>query len=142
VIKSHNGLQAKILCVIKNPVSKSVELVQLKSGLKITPWHPIRLNGVWTFPKDVGNSTKENLSCDTVYNFVLDKGHVVFVNDVECVTLGHGFKGDVVSHPYFGTNLVIRDLQKMKGWNEGCVKVDSKHIVRDHKTGLICQLQH
>jgi len=144
LIKSLHGLEAKILCVIKNPVSKNhVEMVQLKGGLKITPWHPIRLNGVWTFPKEVANylSTKESLPCDTVYNFVLDKGHVVFVNDVECVTLGHGFEGDVVSHPYFGTNLVIRDLKKMKGWNEGCVEVDSKCIVRDPKNDLICQLR-
>ena len=33
------------------------------------------------------------------------------VNDVECATLGHGFKGSsVIEHDYLGTEAIIQDL--------------------------------
>jgi len=62
----------------------------------------------------------------------------MLINGVECVTLGHNFQEDVVSHPYFGSQKVIRDLQKMRGWSNGVVRFTSGCVVRDPTTLLIC----
>lgn len=47
---------------------------------------------------------------EAIYNFVLDKNHTIIINGEVCCTLGHYFKGEVIEHPYFGTDLVIKDL--------------------------------
>jgi hypothetical protein len=41
----------------------------------------------------------------------------MMVNNICCASLGHGFKGKVIEHPYFGTEKIIRDLEKLKGWD-------------------------
>jgi hypothetical protein len=38
-----------------------------------------------------------------VYNFVLDKSHIVLVDGVECVTWGHELTEEGVQHAYYGT---------------------------------------
>ena len=42
---------AKVVCVLKT-VSKDgyQELCKFENGLIITPWHPLKHNGTWTFP--------------------------------------------------------------------------------------------
>jgi hypothetical protein len=111
---------AIVRCVVKIYGKKSV--VCFDNGLVITPSHPIRVNGEWAYPK---NQTSEHHFdwCNTVYNFVLDRHHVVLVNRVECVTWGHGFTGDVVEHAFYGTHQVIDTLSRLPGWNEGYVHV-------------------
>lgn len=59
------------------------------------------------------------ISCDFVYNFLLDSCHSMLINGVICSTLGHGFKGINVEHPYFGTNKIVEDIKKLKGWELG-----------------------
>jgi hypothetical protein len=49
----------------------------------------------------------------------------------------------VVSHPYFGTQVVVDDLRKMRGFAQGCVELfpaacGGKTMVRDEKSGLVC----
>lgn len=53
--------------------------------------------------------------CPYVYTFVLSSQHIMIINDVECVTLGHDFDDDVVRHGYFGTQAIIEDLKKLEG---------------------------
>lgn len=69
-------------------------MVRFHNGLIITNYHPIIYKGEWKFPVDVKPS--EKIFIDKYYNFVLENGHVMIVNDTECVTLGHGFKGPVI----------------------------------------------
>lgn len=50
--------------------------------------------------------------------------------------------GDVVGHPYFGTQCVVDDLRKMRGFESGCVELfpsvcGGKSMVRDEKTGMV-----
>lgn len=52
------------------------------------------------------------MPCECVYNFVLEKGHTMEINGVYCVTFGHGFKGEKVAHPYFGTERIVDDLKE------------------------------
>jgi len=132
---------AKVICLIKNNISNGkLDLVHM-NGFKLTPYHPIKINNKWSFPIDHGKLIYT--SCDAVYNLVLDKTHIISINGFECVTLAHGFNDDeVLKHPYFGTNLVIEDLQKIPGWNSGFVELDDNCSIRDLVTGLIVGLQH
>jgi len=123
-----------------------IELVVFEeNGLRITAWHPILRNNLWIFPQDCLDNKKvtlEKFYCDFVYNFVLDDGHVICINNIECVTLGHSFDdNDVVKHPFFGSPLVIEHLQRFTGWSAGLIEISSSSIIRHHKSGLICGLQ-
>ena len=55
------------------------------------------------------------LPCQHFYTVVLSRGHVITVNGVACITLGHGFQHPKLRHPRFGTERVIKDLQQDPG---------------------------
>jgi hypothetical protein len=135
VIKSTNG-PAKVICVVKTRCFRgTTSLVTLKDGLQITPYHPIRVENTWQFPCAV--STPQNRLCDAVYSFALDSSHIVNINGVDCVTLGHNFTDDkVVSHPFFGSQRVLEALKSMPGWTNGKIVFDAGCIVKDATTGL------
>jgi hypothetical protein len=116
----------------------------MDGGLVITPWHPVRLHSKWIFPCEVSGARVINeRPCTAYYSFVLDCNHSVFINDVECVTLGHGFSDEVVRHAYFGTSAVLVDLAAMDGWAVGLIHLREGCCLRDPQTGLICKLvQH
>ena len=137
VLRSSEGKTAKVQClVITATINHKSFMVSLEGGLKITPWHPVRLNGCFEFPINLGPVTK--VACEEVYNLVMEDNHIVTVNGVECVTLGHGFKeNSVVRHGYFGTAAVIEDLSQATGWKEGRVELMSEWVHRDEETGLI-----
>jgi len=127
---------AKVLCVVKTIcVGGQTQLVQLPGGLKVTPWHPVRDEGTWKFPGEMKDA--EYLSCPAVFSFALDRNHVMVINDIECVTLGHGFEGRVVGHPFFGTQAVIKNLKKMTGWATGMIVLRAGCLMRDLKTGFV-----
>ena len=46
--------------------------------------------------------------------------HVLLVGGAACVTLGHGLRGDVVGHSYWG-GAVLADLSRQPGWTQGFV---------------------
>lgn len=123
-------------CVVKTLCAGgSTQLVHLPGGLKITPWHPIHLSGEWKYPADV--EVPVYSECDAVYSFLLDSVHMVEINGIQCVTLGHSFKGKTVAHDYFGTQAVVNDLATMSGWNRGLILFRAGCIVRNDE-GLAC----
>jgi len=131
-IMSTNGVPAKVSCVVKyNCYGNKIQLVEIKGGLLITPWHPVKIDNKWQFPTYLGKITEK--SCPAVYNFVLETKHIIIINGVECVTLGHQFEEEVVQHSYFGTNRIIIDLQKLDGWKLGFIELTKDSIVRDKK---------
>ncbi|CAF1510461.1 unnamed protein product [Adineta ricciae] len=117
------------------------QFILFDGGLMITPWHPVRLDGVhWTFPYSLPSSELTTMPCEAVYSFVLSgEGHTIWVNDVECVTLGHGLQDDIVRHNYYGSERVIEDLRKLDGEQkcDGMVEIESKWIMRNKRTGLV-----
>eukprot|EP01130_Rhizamoeba_saxonica_P002217 TRINITY_DN12067_c0_g1_i1.p1 TRINITY_DN12067_c0_g1~~TRINITY_DN12067_c0_g1_i1.p1 ORF type:complete len:757 (-),score=186.65 TRINITY_DN12067_c0_g1_i1:30-2300(-) len=130
---------AKVLCIVKTVfASGETELVELDDGLKVTPWHPIRINGKWKFPRDL--KAPKLVDCDAVYSFLLDGGHVMMINGYECVSLAHQFKGNVVEHSYFGTIKIKEDLQKLVGWDNGEVVLKPGCLVRDPVSQIACGL--
>jgi len=134
-----NGQAAKISCVVKTVCQDNqAQLVKFDNGLKITAWHPIRLEGKFYFPCSVEQAFEyEFFECDAVYNFVMESGHLMTVNGVECVTLAHGFQEDVVRHEYYGTSAILEDLKRMEGWENGLVLLSSGDMKRDLKSGMV-----
>jgi hypothetical protein len=116
-------------------IARSQPMTQI-GELCITPWHPIRTaDGVWKFPADVASYTSRLVN--VVHNFVLDRDHIVLVGGIECCTLGHGFKGDVIEHAYFG-DAVLKDLRvKAEGADSGHVCYENLKTVRNPTTGVI-----
>eukprot|EP01124_Arcella_intermedia_P011115 TRINITY_DN1757_c0_g1_i1.p1 TRINITY_DN1757_c0_g1~~TRINITY_DN1757_c0_g1_i1.p1 ORF type:complete len:726 (-),score=160.34 TRINITY_DN1757_c0_g1_i1:68-2245(-) len=129
---------AQVICVVRTKTVQSLApLVEFEGGLKITAWHPIRINGEWAFPGEI--RPLQWVSSEEIFSYVLDQGHSVRVNNIECVTLGHNFQEDIARHPYFGSNLVIQDLQTMRGWDNGLVEL-SPAAKRNPQTGTITAL--
>jgi len=137
---TQSGIPGKIVCVVKTRISGGkLPLVRFPGGLLITPWHPVQIEGTWKFPAEVG--IPEMTECQAVYSFLLESEHVMIINNIPCVTLGHGFSGPVVEHSYFGTQKVVEHLQKLVGWENGHVTLSSDNCMhRDTKTGLVNSL--
>jgi hypothetical protein len=123
---------AVVVCGSQLP---SQPMVQLEN-LSITPWHPVRIAGEWKFPAELAPYTSRPVK--TVYNLVLPAIHIVYVEGYQCCTLGHGYKGKVIEHPFFGTDAVIQSLQKIAGWAEGRPTFVNLTAVRNPVNGQIC----
>jgi ribonuclease HIII len=48
-----------------------------------------------------------------IYNFVLDKSHILLVNGYECITLGHDLKDEFLQHPFYGTERITNYLMTL-----------------------------
>jgi len=123
-LRTPSGI-AEVRCVVKTHcVNEKAELVTINhfastmASLQITSWHPIKIGGKWMHPATI--STPFVKYCPFVYNFVLHNEHILEISGMNCVTLGHGFKGPVVEHEYWGY-LVINDLMEKNGWESGYV---------------------
>ena len=143
-------------CVVElkcNPKQSTMQMVTFPSGLRITPWHPIRQENSWKFPADV--HPIQEMTCDAVYCLVVRhlfhpvNGMIqsqaqaqthqaaVVVNGIECATLGHGVMSDkVASHSFFGESALV-DLRQCRGWEAGRVVFDAGCFVRDEKLRLV-----
>lgn len=128
----------RIRVVVQTHLKKEVPMVKFRTGLLITPWHPIREHPLapWKFPADMAETTLTHMQ--SYYNLVLDSGHIVEMNGYQVCTLGHEFvDNEVIRHPYFGTQAVIEDLQLKDGWAEGLVQLIPETIVRNRFTQLV-----
>jgi len=142
-VMTPTGATATVLCVVKTHCrNEKAELVVLEGGLKVTPYHPIRIDNKWCFPCDIA-APSPSVACPAVYSFVLESEHVLIINGVECVGMGHNFTDDaVVAHPYFGSQRVVEDLKTAdpRGFEAGLVELKQGAFVRDVKTGCVCGL--
>jgi len=132
---------ATVECVIETVAeSGKFDLCELEGGLLVTPWHPIRHNGQWTFPAELSQS--QSRDCPSIYSFLLESSHVMLINGYECVALAHGFEDSkVVAHHYFGTEQIRRDLATMRGWERGHVRLAAERCIeRDPASGLVVRL--
>ena len=127
----------EIECIVKTPSNSLIDLVQI-DDLLVTPWHPIKINNKWVFPQDIGNVVKIN--CPAVYSFVLKNRHNMIINDTICSTLGHNLRGDVIEHPFYGTNQIINKLKTNSDWNTGLITLDNYRIEKDPKTNMVCNI--
>jgi len=135
---------ATIECVVETRFpTKCAELVAIPSphsdlGPALsTPFHPVRLpDSKWRFPLDVHDPVE--VSCEAVYTFILNSGHVMSINGVDYCTLGHGFAGPKIGHSFFGAReKVTRNLMQFKGWSRGHVTLHGGSLLRDPDTSLV-----
>ncbi|XWV24552.1 hypothetical protein QJ856_gp1239 [Tupanvirus deep ocean] len=136
LVYSDSGSCANVICIIKYICnSPTTEFVNL-DGLLITPWHPVRVNGQFVFPNKLAPTI--TMPCTEVYNVVLESGHIIVLNNIECVTLGHFFDQGDANHPYFGNNeKIINDLSHFPGWTNGLIIMEHSNIHRDIESGLV-----
>ena len=119
--------QSKVVCVVETHIKNNIRKMCLIDGLTITPWHPIYYNNNWCFPNTLTHTI--NFETKSMITFVLEKDHIVFINQVPCITLGHNYtNNDVLKHPYFGTNNVITDLKASNYWSFGHINLYDDEI--------------
>ena len=130
------GNKNTVICVTKYICNNIISLIELNTGTIITPYHPVLYNKEWVFPYTIGKMKEYNSKY--IYNLVLDKEHTIIVNSNICVTLGHNIHTNfVVSHEYFGTSKVIKDLEKMTGYKDGLVEIKKENIIRCFNTNRV-----
>lgn len=147
VVSVAGNSTALVRCVARIARDAALEpLLRLPNGLEITPKHPVRMaGGQWCRPRDLPGAQRVKTTGASgiyhVYNFVLDSTHVLIVNNMECVTWGHGLSDSDAAHPYFGDMTAIeRDLSGMPGWARGAVRIAGCHrdVVTHQVVGLCC----
>ena len=134
-VLSDCGVIATVACIIKYQSTAATLAFSKLDDLLITPWHPIRVKGEFIFPNKV--ATTINLPCDVVYNVVLESGHILVVNEIECVTMGHSFREGDAQHPYFGSTAIVEDLRQFSGWDVGLIELKATNIHRNVESGLV-----
>ena len=130
VDRDNNLVTASVVCILETVIHGGMcEMVNFDNGLSITPWHPMKHNNNWAFPINVQDSVIS--SCKSVITLVLDNHHIGFINNTQCIMLGHGFTDDVINHPYYGTQKVIDDMKNMPGWNNGHIVLHDRSLVKE-----------
>ena len=105
---------AKVLCVVETMINSGYRDYVNVNGVLITPWHPIKygLHGKkedWVFPGELFSTY--NLPSSSMITLVLENHHIMIINGLKCITLGHNFNHHhKLSHPYYGTAKVIENL--------------------------------
>jgi len=124
-----------VTCGSKNPY-QMMSKVKGKDGIcLLTPYHPYMniQDGTWVTGRDtVGD---ESMAISTVYNLVLDKGHIIDMEGVFCCTLAHGIRGKVIGHDFFGTGAVLEAMKRQTGFP--CPVYKNLEVRRDPVSGLI-----
>lgn len=132
VYGNENGKKkvAKVICVVKAKREDPKPLVKIPNGPSLTSKHPVRIEGEWKMPGTLGYTNIPTGKDKMVYNFVLEpKNAILLVNGYQTVTFGHGLKGKVVEHGFYGSEKVINEVKKLDGWKDGLVTVSK--IIKD-----------
>jgi Hint-domain/VWA / Hh protein intein-like/U-box domain/von Willebrand factor type A domain len=142
---------SKIKYVTKTRVLEPKSMIKMCSlnGLVVTPWHPVcdSNSSTWVFPNKV--SAPFEMPMEYIYNIVLDRdfnqsAYYVWINNIKCVSMAHGLTefnnlNQILSHPYYGTNKVIQDLENFRNDNERIITLERYELRRDSNE-LICQI--
>jgi Mg-chelatase subunit ChlD len=132
IILSLNDKPAKIICIIKQKINTNKTLMcNINSELYISEWHPIYINNEWIFPHN--NYPSVLIELDYIYNLILDSEHVVIINNIPIITLGHNFNNnDILKHDYYGTNKIIDDLKKIDNYENGLIIINNPQVIREN----------
>jgi hypothetical protein len=120
LVYTRDGSYARVICIVKRNM-RNVKLSQI-DDLLITEWHPVFMNNEWVFPHNV--ATRNYMGNFSLYDFVLEHSHIVMVDNIPCVTLGHEFEMPIVKHNFYGSHKVIEFLQSFSGWSNGFIEIE------------------
>jgi len=121
---------ATVQCLIEQKIFGFKPSMCNIDGVLLTPYHPVCKEGQWYFPIDLVQP--QPMVIDAWFNLILEdesnkKYEVEFENGVKAITLGHYRKENkVLEHPYFGTDLVLKDLQERdpSGYDNGYIYIE------------------
>jgi len=116
--------------------------VEVRSGVRLTPFHPVLERGLWRFPAELAGP--EEVDCGSVCSLLLSGAPAVLLGEgsgaegaVVAAALGHGLQEGAASHAYFGGPRVVEDLRRAPGFDSGLVEVLPHNVLRDAETGLV-----
>lgn len=128
----NNGAIVDCLIEETSHQSSTNPLMSNINGVLFTPYHPVLVNGIWSFPIDI--KKPEPVSIESWYNLVLKdqkgKHEVEFENGIKAITLGHyRSENKILEHPYFGTNAVVNDLKERdpRGYQNGYIFIEDNN---------------
>jgi hypothetical protein len=131
-----------VACVVETKIVAGVISMCKLGKLRISAYHPVKINGQWKFPCDL--CEPKEIPCEAWYSFLVTNGSSfatdMIVDDIIVITLGHGIHNDIQNdpiayHPFFGTEKVINALEACDGFAEGLVTI--KGFTRDPMTNLV-----
>lgn len=125
---------SKVRLIIETTLTEPTEIVQI-GNLFITPTHPIYVNGRWILPKNHHQCKILWITDCKVYSFALEFDHVMIINDIKVICLGHGFNDPVVKHPYLSSQRIVEDLYCQKDF-DGKVRFSSSDFLTQN-TGQV-----
>lgn len=114
-------------------------------------WNPILVPGRsklgnWLHLKDACLSQEDAPNDTETYDVILEKGQrgrmISVFGNVFIPTLGHNHTDDVIRHPYFGTDAVIQDLEKVPGYDQGRAVICEEQYERSSDvTNIVCGIR-
>jgi Mg-chelatase subunit ChlD len=129
---------AKVVLVVKTICADNLTELSKVGSLVVTPWHPIKYENTWRFPYDLSQSKLKQ--CEAVYSFVLDKHHIMNIENFDVICLAHGYTDGILAHEFWGTRKIISNLKTKDGYDEGLVVLKSGCLMNHPITGLVCSL--
>ncbi len=139
------GETGTVICVLKTKINGPIRRFINNPTTGITNYHPVfmkKYNNQWMFPYDIHDFYEDYAINEYVYDYILDKHHIVELDGgIFATTLNHGQKGDVIGHDYFGTEKIVNDLKKHPGWDQGFIQLDDYTFTRDEITNHINGIQ-
>lgn len=140
----NNNTSTFVRCVVKTKYSGPICIFgDYNELIGITPYHPIKYSNNWVFPINCDFFQKVNMTDVYVYNFFLETIHEIeFYHGFHGITLNHGMEGPIVSHNYFGTNMVEYDFMKHPEWKNGYIQIDNIKAIRDPITNQVISLDY
>lgn len=89
----------------------------------------MRVNGEWTLPCHVEGGRLIDNPHGFVYNYVLDRNHILLVDGRQCVTLGHDLDDcSMIRHRFFGSQMIVDNLRTAPSWDDDYVTVYGSQI--------------
>lgn len=123
------------LVIVSRVKNHHTMMCHFNTGLKITPYHPIIYNNTWVFPSDLVEPI--DTRTPVVISIVLDKYHILTVDNIETVTMGHNLTEPVVSHSFFGSPQVIEQLSTHPTFDSGTIILSEECIKREPNTNMV-----
>jgi hypothetical protein len=124
-------------CLIETILNGQSEAVILNNVL-FTPFHPVKLTEKWIFPCDIASIVK--IEIDSWFNLVVKGNKIVVLNGICAITLGHGHRDDILEHPYFGTDKVVKALKRYEEYDTGRLRIESPLQCQRDENGMIIEL--
>ena len=82
-------------------------------------------------------ASKRGPDAENTTSVLLDSGHCLEVGGMVCVTLGHGFTAAGARHDFYGSERVVKDLERLPGFADGMLHFRPGPIVRGADGGVI-----